>query len=562
MSALLRVALVAALVFSAAPAGAQQDGEASSPAYQAAARAYAAAERGSNEEALREARIAARLAPNNRDYQLLLFNLLVANGQREEALGVADALVRRFGTTPAFDVQRAALLAELERRAEARTLLDSAIRSRGFDAQEERSARITLADAAQADNDPAAALAALEPLRSEVSYDILSRRGFALEALRRREEAVDAFEGAFHLAVSPEQRSAMARSQISNLVELRRTDEARALFDRYREAGVLDRSPATDIAYLASSVGDQRLARQYFQRAAADGTLRGRMLLDAAYNAKNVGEEDAAVRYFEAALAEDRAGTLQLEPQTRLNVTSEIRETGRDVGGYLSVARSPTGSFAGGPQGGADATYAGGEIFWRPPGTRTHLELFARAFMTLDQEEGATGPETTQGYLGVRVRPFLEYNLVFEASRLIPIGEFAQSDWLLRTGFGFGQGGGLRLDVPDWTEWSLFGELGQFIESGQTIANLEARYGRALRLGGVRAYTTVTPFIGARANYDSVFSDPFSIGAGPGVSFRRGLGAGPYRAPWSVLDLTLQYRFGLTGGDQAEGVYAGATLSY
>jgi tetratricopeptide (TPR) repeat protein len=555
------LAAAGAALLAASPALAQE-GEASSPAYQAAARAYQAAERGDNAGALQNARSAASLAPGNRDYQILLFNLLGANGLTGEALVHGEAIARRFGPSPAFDVQRAGLLAQAERRAEARALLTAAIASRQLDAAEERTARITLADAAQADEDPAAALEALRPLAGEVSYDVQSRRGFALDALGQREEALAAFGSAFHLAVGPEPRGTMARAQIATLAALERQAEARALFDRSRESGLFNGSSPADLAYLANSVGDARTARSYFQQAEAAGSLESRMLLDAAYNARAVGERGAAVRYFEGALAAERSGAIRLEPQARLNVVNEIRETSRTVGGYVSVATSPTGAFAGATPGSRDATYAGGEIYWRPPVLNGQVELFGRAFMTLDQDEGATGAETTQGYVGVRVRPFTTVNVVLEASRLIPIGRFAQSDWLLRAGFGAGQGGGLRLDVPSWTEWSVFGEAAQFIESGQSLATLEGRIGRTVRLGGIRSHSALSGFLGARAAYDSFYGEPFSLGAGPGLSFRRGLGAGPYNAPWAILDLTLQYRLGLAGGEQAQGIYAGATLSY
>ena len=557
--------LAAAALLCSAPALAQEE-ETSSPAYQAAARAYEAAERNDNAEALRQARIAAQAAPSNREYQRLLFSMLVANRQREEAVQTADRISRQFGADPSFDVERAGLFMEMERRLEARSLLTGAIASRRLSAAEERNARLTLADALQAEGNAQAALDALAPLQDEASYDVLSRRGFALEALQQRAAAEAAFEAAYNLTVLREERALMVRSRIPNLVELGRRDEARALFDRERASGLLANSPPLELAYLASSVGARELAREQFRLAERAGTLTGTSLLDAGYNAKESGANQDAIRYFRSALEADRSGTARLEAQTRLYVTQEITEIGRTVGGYVSVSRSPTGTFPGAVPGGRAATYAGGEIYWRPPGIgyrggRT-VEVFGRAYTTIAADEGATGAETTQGYVGVRTRPILGYDLVFEASHLFAIGEEAQNDWLLRAAYSMGEGGGIRLDAPNWAEWNLFAEAAQFLKSGQTIASLEGRYGRAIRLGGIRDYTTLTGFIGGRANYDSTFAEPFSIGVGPGLSLRRGFGANAYRSPWSILDLTLQYRLGLAGGDQAEGVYAGATLSY
>ncbi|MFN3943699.1 MAG: NfrA family protein [Allosphingosinicella sp.] len=554
----MRLKLLAGAALAAASPAFAQAPAPGSPAFEAAARAYAAADRGDRDAALREARAAAAAAPGHRDYRLLLFHSLIAAGERAEAEQVASALVRDFGTDPAFDLSRAALLAELERRAEARALLSEAIASGRLTPAEERTARLTLADVAQADQDPRAALAALAPL-PEFSYDVLARRGFARSALGHYEAALSAFDDAFHLAVAPDRRALMARSRIGALAELGRRAEARAAFDSHLAAGLFADMSPLDLAYLASSAGADAEARTQFARAEAAGTLRGSALLDAGYAARRAGDDAAAIRYFEAALAENRAGTLPLEPQSRYYVVQEVATLTRTFGGYLSASRGQTGTWSGAPAPAVGAAYAGGEIYWRPPALGRQVDVFARAFMTLDADQGATGGDTLQGYAGVRWRPFLDYNLVFEGSYLFPIGDQARTDWLVRAAYSIGQGGDVRFDRPNWANWSVYGEVGHFLRTGQTVANAEARYGRGFALGG---HVMATPFVGARAAYDSALARQFSLGAGPGVSLRSGLGGNPWRAPAAFLDLTLQYRFPVAGGEQGEGVFAGATLSY
>jgi hypothetical protein len=531
------------------------------PGHAAAARAYAAFEQRNYEEAVRQARTAAQSAPANRDYQMLLVNSLVAARQRDEALLVADAITRKFGAQPELQLQRANLLLEGGRRSEARTILLEILNRSASGSSVARSARIALADAALADSDHGAAAEALNQLE-EVSYDKYSRLGFAEAGLKRHELASRSFETAFHLATSEDDRALMARSQIDALTQSGQKAEAQALLAEVLRNGTLESAKPLEIAYLASAAGADSAARTNFARAEAEGALKGQALLDAAYNAKRVDQSEAALRYFGLALEENRAGTLAMEPQSRLYVTQEVASLNKRFSGYLSIARSPAAAFASATPGATDATYAGGEIYWRPLEYDTSFELFARAYATVAADEGVTGFETLQGYAGARWRPLLGYDLVFEGSYLFPVGGAAREDWLLRAAYSLGRGGDIRLDRQSWNNWSIYGELGYFINSDQTIGNVEARYGRSFRLGDVSTYTMITPFVGARLSYDTDLRRAAAFGIGPGISLRKGIGATPWRAPSSVLDLVMQYRFRIAGGEQAEGIAAGATLSF
>jgi hypothetical protein len=348
------------------------------------------------------------------------------------------------------------------------------------------------------------------------------------------------------------------------MVALGRRSDARVLLDQDLANGTLKDAPPLELAYLASSVGAEDLARSYFKRAEAAGSLSGPAILDAAYNARQVDDRNAASALFRTALDENRSGRLPLDQQSRLNITREVASLERVTGGYISVARSPTGAFAGASPGSRDATFAGGEIFWRPPlnWQRSRMDVFARAFLTADADEGASGPETLQGYIGARVQPFIEYDLVFEGRYLFPLGKDARTDWLARAAYSTGAGGDIRLDASTWTDWNLYGEAGYFLRTDQTIANIEGRYGQAFRLGGVREYSMITPFVGTRLSYDSSLQRELSLGVGPGLAYRYGIGANAWRAPAAYLDLMLQYRFRVLGGEQGEGLSAGATLSY
>jgi hypothetical protein len=56
----------------------------------------------------------------------------------------------------------------------------------------------------------------------------------------------------------------------------------------------------------------------------------------------------------------------------------------------------------------------------------------------------------------------------------------------------------------------------------------------------------------------------WSLGAGPGVGVRYGFREDHYNTPRSYLDLTVQYRFAIGGGDtqRAKGLFATAILYY
>jgi hypothetical protein len=72
------------------------------------------------------------------------------------------------------------------------------------------------------------------------------------------------------------------------------------------------------------------------------------------------------------------------------------------------------------------------------------------------------------------------------------------------------------------------------------------------------------PLIGAQSFDLSDTDRSWSLGAGPGVGVRYWFREDHYNAARSYLDLAVQYRFALGGGDtqRAKGLFATATLYY
>ncbi len=299
--------------------------------------------------------------------------------------------------------------------------------------------------------------------------------------------------------------------------------------------------------------------------------MQGKALLDAAYAAKRQFDNMRAESLFRRAIDAYTAGQIALDAQRLLEIRRDVSNTSRVWGAYASliygpvgVAQSPGFSI---PASGSNTLQTGGELYWRPPiiGNRNGatFELFARAFETLyDGSGGATGQKTIQGSAGARWKPLSGQNLIFEVSRLVPVGGLARYDYLLRAAYSNGEGGELRRDVTHWSYWQVYGELDRFTQVHQTLAVGEARFGHSFRLPTSGDNIVVTPFAVAGAAYDSLLAISEAFGAGAGGNLRVWFRQDQYSGPASYFDLTVQYRIRVAGDKRAEGWFAGASISY
>lgn len=541
----------------------------SDPAFQAADEAYKAYARKDYATAIELARKASSLKPESRDYRLLLINALAAGGRREEAEKMATMALSVYSRDAEILAQRGYIRMALRRYAAAADDFAAALGGGGTTKLDTRSLRLALADAALAAKQPQRALDALRSLKGERSYAVAARSGFALLALDRREEALAAFRIASAGTINRQERVTAIRSEIGILLDLDRRDEARRRFDETRD--ILASLPSLELAYLANRLGDDTLAAEYFQQAQAAGQLKGTGYADAAYVAKRLYDNERSAELFKSAIDEARHGRLQLPPQQLFGYRREVSELERTWGAYASILYGAVGVAPGIPSAptpaGGNVLQAGTEIYWRPPGIGYRngaiFEVFARAFETLsDETDGPTGASTVQGYLGARWKPFENINLVFEVSRLFPIGKSARTDGLLRVAYSNGYGTDLRVDVPDWWSWQVYGDFGYYVEAQQSVGTFEARAGRSFRLDSLSDRLVLTPFLAVGGGYDSSLSTPEALGAGAGLSLRYWFRETEYRAPMSSIDINIQYRAKLAGDDRAQGIFAGITVSY
>ncbi|MFG1393552.1 bacteriophage N4 adsorption protein A [Xanthobacter agilis] len=560
-------------VFFGAPGGPGGAGlNPASPGYAAASAAYTAFGRRDYATAIREIRRAIDAEPGNASYRMLLMNALMAAGRYAEAEGLLDQLLAASPRDAALLMQRGNLRMQAHQYAGAIRDFRAALASGRLSPSEARTVRFSLVDAALQAKDPELAMSVLQPLANEQSYEVQARLGYTYLALGDKAQALAAFEVAARRAQGREQRNAMLTARVNVLVQLNRKDEARALFAAAYESGDLRNMRMVDLAVLAGQAGEDDLAFQLFQQANDKWQLRGTNLINAGYNARRTYNNAVAVDYFKRAIDENRKGELPLDPQYVFGLRREVAELSRTWGAYASISYGAVGiapgSYLATTTPGAYHTIgAGGELYWRPPGIGYRdgaiFELFVRGYTTLyDENGGTTGIETFQGSVGARWKPIKTENLVLEVSYLFPTGGTSREDVLLRAAYSKGEGTDLRVDEPNWRAWQVYADYNYYTMLPETVASFEVRYGHAFRLDPISDHLVLWPFVALGGAYDNGYATPFAMGVGPGVSLRYWFNEDEYQAPHSYLDLMAQYRFKLAGDERAEGLFAGAFLSY
>ncbi|MEN3930189.1 hypothetical protein WJT86_03830 [Microvirga sp. W0021] len=537
------------------------------PAAQAADQAYRAYNSKNWKLAIASAEKAASLAPGNRNYQLLLINSLSAAKNYSRAEQQVNKAISRFGKDWELLRTRGYIRQASGNSEAAIQDFSEALRFAPTN-KDRRLALLALADSTNNAKDYQKTLDVLEPLAHENSYDVLTRRALALAGLNRKQEALEALAQADRIA-TPAQRNTLLSTRIGLLADIGKKKEAQTLFAQARDNEFRNMSD-TDLAYLAAHVDDNETASRLFQKLDQQGQLKGKMLIDAAYANKKQFNNQEAIEYLKRATDAHEAGEITLDPQYAFGLRRETADMVRTWGAYSSIIYGSVGSAPGSsfvPLSTGNTTQSIQEIYWRPPviGYRNGsiFEIFARTFTTLQSDnKGPKGLSTMQGAIGARWKPFPTYNLIFEASRMFPIGKHSRQDVLLRIAFSEGRGTDLRVDVPSWWMWQLYAEIGRYVQTNINIATLEARAGHSFRIDSISRNLVVTPFVAMGASYDSSLATQGALGAGPGLNIRYWFREDKYVAPMSYVDVNVQYRFKIAGDDRAKGVFAGITLAY
>ena len=304
------------------------------------------------------------------------------------------------------------------------------------------------------------------------------------------------------------------------------SDLARTTLRDAAANGILPGGAPLDFAYAAVGARDDRLAVQAFAAADRAEPLKGAQALDAAYAARRAGQDPDAIRWLEQG-----ARTLPAEdltPQRRHEIGRELQTLEHRFGGTATVSTGPADSAATLLNNGGDqVTQAGGEVWARVGGDNNGrpVQVFARAYQTLDADTGPTGGESTQGWVGVRWKPFTETNLSLEASRLIAVGDAARDDTMLRAAWSADVGGDLRYDRDSWPSAHVYVDAARLIEDEQTYVVADANLGWTWVTSESRR-DTITAGLGVRADYDSLRAEEWAVAAGPRVAWRHWMGGG------------------------------------
>lgn len=487
------------------------------------------------------ARTAFEKAPDSVWLGLLLLEQQVRGGKMNDAVALADNLVKRFPKDPQVWAQRGYLMFTRGNFDQAMIDFTHALKFDIWTTEQHRNLRLALADSALAAGQPLGALAALEPLGEGKDSAVLLRLAKARLATGNRSGAADAARLANQLATSQTER-----------------EEAELLL----ESAVAPIAEAVDNGGFKQLESGYKALRQHddtagfaaFQKGFALGSGTAAHYADAAYAAKRLSNNAMAIRYFKRSLTMNEAEQTFAPPRT-LGFRREIEVMERKFGFSLGTPYQA---------GGLDVLQGGFEAYWQPPviGYRNGrtVQLLARGFQNFrNGEYGLTGLQTAQGSVGGRYKPFTARNLVFTVERLVPLGQKALSDWLLRIGYSTGAGTDLSIAKPRWPSWQVYGEAAYFVQAERLLVSSEARYGMIWAIpNGSRLTLSGYPVIAA--DYDNDGEPKFAFAAGAGLALRQWFREGRFSAPASWFDLTVQYR--LAYADRARGLLVRAQVSF
>ncbi|MGG1947191.1 hypothetical protein AB1286_20680 [Trinickia sp. NRRL B-1857] len=343
--------------------------------------------------------------------------------------------------------------------------------------------------------------------------------------------------------------------------------------------GLLDSLPPLEAGYVALRAGNNAQALAAFKRAEAQGKLSATELADVGFAAEAANHDKESARYFEQAIdklaAENRrplrgaakgAAAQQLE-DLRAAHSEATRRWGFDAtldyrgaglqSGYASTPRPTT----------SNSWQAGSEVYWRPFGSLGDrmFELYARGYETFGVASGggASGASSLEAAFGVcAAKPFANIDAIAAFERIVPIGSQAQGDWLARLAYSGGIGTERRIDVPSWWTLSAYAEGGHYIVHPSNYATAVLEAGRTYRIDRVSPGFTVFPYLVAGADYDTAIDRSVPVGTGVGMTARYAFRDGHYDTLRSSVELSVQYRWKISGDDRARGVFCGAVFSY
>ncbi|WP_447651272.1 NfrA family protein [Pseudomonas abietaniphila] len=548
-------------------------------------RAYA---NGDYDRAADFARKAISEAPKNPDYRMMLIEALQRAQHLDEAELATNEAIGVLGESPqlsrrldAIHEQKAVNIAAAGYASLARGDNDAAV-SYARDVvrryPQEIAYRRLLVSALIAQEQYAAARSAATEALALKGNDgtLLAQRGQMRMRLGDKSGARQDFAQALAVGNLP------LREQASLYAAMGQPGEALERMQQARDKGELKPGDEVQIAYFLSQAGNDRAALDEFKRVDRSKGLSPKETQDAAYTAMRAPDDVQAIAYFKRVLDYQQTGDLQMPDQQVFDTRRAVSDLSR-VWGVTNTTTyrgaSTTSGLSGAPSSSNDSVQNSTEVFWRPEGYRDarFVELYGRVTDTLWNKESGNdkGLDALQGAVGVRIKPFSEYNVMAAFERTFPLaGSNVDGDWLVRLGYGSSIGTDLRVDVPSWWTSQFYAEGGRYLQDKRNYFNSEWQLGRSIRLDRISPRLVIFPHVVAAVDYDSKMhsevdamgrnktSGDSAGGAGVGIGVRYWFRETRHKAPQSYIDFSVQYREKVFGDDSAQGVFARMTFAW
>jgi Flp pilus assembly protein TadD len=548
-------------------------------------RAYA---NGDYDRAADFARKAISEAPKNPDYRMMLIEALQRAQHLDEAELATNEAIGVLGESPqlsrrldAIHEQKSVNIAAAGYASLARGDNDAAV-SYARDVvrryPQEIAYRRLLVSALIAQEQYAAARSAATEALALKGNDgtLLAQRGQMRMRLGDKSGARQDFAQALAVGNLP------LREQASLYAAMGQPGEALERMQQARDKGELKPGDEVQIAYFLSQAGNDRAALDEFKRVDRSKGLSPKETQDAAYTAMRAPDDVQAIAYFKRVLDYQQTGDLQMPDQQVFDTRRAVSDLSR-VWGVTNTTTyrgaSTTNGLSGAPSSSNDSVQNSTEVFWRPEGYRDarFVELYGRVTDTLWNKESGNdkGLDALQGAVGVRIKPFSEYNVMAAFERTFPLaGSNVDGDWLVRLGYGSSIGTDLRVDVPSWWTSQFYAEGGRYLQDKRNYFNSEWQLGRSIRLDRISPRLVIFPHVVAAVDYDSKMhsevdamgrnktSGDSAGGAGVGIGVRYWFRETRHKAPQSYIDFSVQYREKVFGDDSAQGVFARMTFAW
>ncbi|OQR27208.1 bacteriophage N4 adsorption protein A [Pseudomonas sp. Bc-h] len=548
-------------------------------------RAYA---NGDYDRAADFARKAISEAPKNPDYRMMLIEALQRAQHLDEAELATNEAIGVLGESPqlsrrldAIHEQKSVNIAAAGYASLARGDNDAAV-SYARDVvrryPQEIAYRRLLVSALIAQEQYAAARSAATEALALKGNDgtLLAQRGQMRMRLGDKSGARQDFAQALAVGNLP------LREQASLYAAMGQPGEALERMQQARDKGELKPGDEVQIAYFLSQAGNDRAALDEFKRVDRSKGLSPKETQDAAYTAMRAPDDVQAIAYFKRVLDYQQTGDLQMPDQQVFDTRRAVSDLSR-VWGVTNTTTyrgaSTTSGLSGAPSSSNDSVQNSTEVFWRPEGYRDarFVELYGRVTDTLWNKESGNDKalDALQGAVGVRIKPFSEYNVMAAFERTFPLaGSNVDGDWLVRLGYGSSIGTDLRVDVPSWWTSQFYAEGGRYLQDKRNYFNSEWQLGRSIRLDRISPRLVIFAHVVAAVDYDSKMhsevdamgrnktSGDSAGGAGVGIGVRYWFRETRHKAPQSYIDFSVQYREKVFGDDSAQGVFARMTFAW